>query len=57
MRAKNWVDVLEPRRRGSDLLWLTLHNYYCKEYKYSQRRNPEQIRDDVFNEPYIQVGF
>ena len=51
----HWLDVLTPRRHSSDFLWTAFHDWKCSQYKYSKQRSPEQIREDVFNEPLIQV--
>lgn len=52
----SWLDVLEPRRDTSDLIWLIFHDWNSEKYAYSKNRDPKEIRDAVYNEPYIRVG-
>jgi len=57
IESELWTDVLSDRRHSSDFLWISFHNWNCLQYKYSKNRNSEMIREDVYNEPYIQVLF
>ncbi|XP_053208685.1 dihydroxyacetone phosphate acyltransferase-like [Panonychus citri] len=50
----NLTDQLNFLRNQYDALWLTFHNYECNQFKRSLKRNPKQIRADVFKEPSIQ---
>ena len=52
-RRDGWRDLLAERKNSSDVLWLSLYNWVCDEYKFSRRRNPDEIRDDVFKDPVI----
>lgn len=51
-----WCDILERRRRSSDLIWLTFHSWSAAQHKYSKNRDLREIRNDVFKHSAIEVS-
>lgn len=50
-----WVDLLEDRRKSSDILWLAFHKWDAENYKFSLGRSAAEIREAVYADPAIEV--
>ncbi|XP_023228673.1 dihydroxyacetone phosphate acyltransferase-like [Centruroides sculpturatus] len=52
--ARNYVDILEDRRRDGDLFWVT-RKWECPKYRFAETKTPKQIAENVLKDSRVQM--